>query len=59
MEEIVNGADGSELIEQARIRREKLKKLSEEGNNPYLKTKYSVTATSGKVKCDFSESEVK
>ena len=54
MEEIVNGADGSELIEQARIRREKLKKLSEEGNNPYLKTKYSVTARSGQVKGDFS-----
>ena len=47
------------LIEQARIRREKLAKLSEEGNNPYLKTKYAVTAHSLEVKGNFEDLEGK
>ena len=51
MEEI--NVDGSELIEQARIRREKLKKLTDEGNNPYAKTKYDVTAHAKQVKDEF------
>ena len=50
---------GAELIEQARIRREKLKKLTDEGNNPYEKTKYEVTARSLDVKGDFSAWEGK
>ena len=54
MEENINGAEGSELIEQARIRREKLSKLTQEGNNPYQKTKFAVTARSEQVKGDFS-----
>ena len=58
MEEI-NVDPGAELIEQARIRREKLKKLTDEGNNPYEKTKYEVTARSTDVKGDFSAWEGK
>ena len=50
---------GAELIEQARIRREKLKKLTDEGNNPYEKTGYEVTARSLDVKGDFSAWEGK
>ncbi len=46
-----------ELIEQARIRREKLQKLVGEGNNPYEKTKYEVTARSKEIKADFSRWE--
>ena len=59
MEENINGAEGSELIEQARIRREKLSKLTLEGNNPYQKTKFAVTARSEQVKGDFSAWEGK
>ena len=59
MDENTLGAEGSELIEQARIRREKLKKLREEGNDPYRKTKFAVTARSGQVKGDFSAWEGK
>ena len=59
MEENINGAEGSELIEQARIRREKLSKLTQEGNNPYQKTKFAVTARSEQVKGDFSAWEGK
>ena len=58
MEE-TNVDPGAELIEQARIRREKLKKLTDEGNNPYEKTKYEVTARSLDVKGDFSAWEGK
>ena len=59
MEENINGAEGSELIEQARIRREKLSKLTLDGNNPYQKTKFAVTARSEQVKGDFSAWEGK
>ena len=58
MEE-TNVDPGAELIEQARIRREKLKKLTDEGNNPYEKTRYEVTARSLDVKGDFSAWEGK
>lgn len=47
------------LAEQARIRREKLAKLVSEGNNPYEKTKYAVTANSASVKEHFEEWEGK
>lgn len=33
-----------ELAEQARIRREKLQKLAQEGNDPFVKVKYNITA---------------
>ena len=43
-------AEAEELAEQARIRREKLAKLAAEGNDPYRKTKYDVTARSDEIK---------
>ncbi len=49
----------AQLIEQAQIRREKLAKLTSEGNNPYEKTKYSVTESSLSVKEKFEELEGK
>lgn len=55
-EEIV---EREELAEQARIRREKLKKLTDEGKDPYLKTKYSVTAHSEEVRGNFEAFEGK
>lgn len=48
-----------QLIEQARIRREKLAKLTEEGNNPYEKTKYAVTSSSAAVRENFDVLEGK
>ena len=54
-EEIVGGEE--DLAEQARIRREKLKKMTEEGQNPYLTTKYTVTAHSKQVKDNFAAFE--
>lgn len=59
MEDNIFGAEGSELIEQARIRREKLKKLRDEGQDPYRKTQFPVTARSAQVKGDFSAWEGK
>lgn len=44
-----------ELAEQARIRREKLQKLTEEGANPFVKVKYEVTADSASVKDNFEK----
>ncbi len=41
------------FFEQARIRREKLAKLISEGNNPYEKTKYEVTANSSRIKDNY------
>lgn len=41
------------LAEQARIRREKLAKLSEEGKNPFVKVKCETTAQSEQIKADF------
>ncbi len=52
-------AEAREVSEQARIRREKLNKLAAEGNDPYRKTKFSVTARSGEVKGNFSAWEGK
>ncbi len=48
-----------ELKEQARIRREKLAKLTAEGNNPYEKTQYAVTENSASVKENFPDLEGK
>ena len=60
MEEILNGAPTEEeLAEQARIRREKLQKLIEEGNNPFVKVNYAVTCGSAEVKDKFAEYEGK
>ena len=49
----------AQLIEQAQIRREKLAKLTAEGNNPYEKTKYTVTESSLSVKEKFETLEGK
>lgn len=51
--------EAENLAEQARIRREKLQKLTDEGNNPYVKVKYEVTARSGYIKSHFEELEGK
>lgn len=60
MEENMNPeAAEREVSEQARIRREKLSKLAAEGNDPYRKTKFPVTARSGEVKGDFAAWEGK
>ena len=57
MEENLNPAE--ELAEQARIRREKLAKITAEGQNPYLKTKYDLTAHSAQIKENFEDWEGK
>ena len=55
-----NGATEEEqLIEQARIRREKLAKLVAEGKNPYEQVKYPVAADSQSEKANFESSEGK
>ena len=41
---LTQAQEEEQLAEQARIRREKLAKLIGEGNNPYEKTRYEVTA---------------
>lgn len=59
-EKILTAAEEEELLaEQALIRREKLKKMCEEGNNPYRKTSFSVTAKSAAILGDFSAYEGK
>lgn len=49
----------AELAEQARIRREKLEKLSGEGNNPYEKVSYKVDFNSKEIKDSFESLEGK
>ena len=55
----INNAVNEEeqLIEQARIRREKLAKLTAEGKNPYEIVKYDVTASSEEIKQNFEKYE--
>ena len=48
-----------ELIEQARIRREKLQRLVSEGKNPYEQVKYDVDVDSASIKADFENYEGK
>lgn len=47
------------FAEQEKIRRDKLSKLISEGNNPYEKVKYDVTASSDVIKSDFAAFENK
>ncbi|MGN1061652.1 MAG: lysine--tRNA ligase, partial [Candidatus Scatosoma sp.] len=56
-----DGAEQTEeaLIEQARIRREKLAKLQSEGNNPYEQVKFPVDADSAQIKANFEAYEGK
>ncbi len=59
-ENITNPAQEEEqLIEQARIRREKLAKLVSEGKNPYEQVKYPVDNDSKNIKDNFEEFEGK
>ena len=48
-----------QLIEQARIRREKLAKLIGEGKNPYEQVKYPVDSDSQQIKDNFEAFEGK
>ncbi|MDE6598360.1 MAG: lysine--tRNA ligase [Clostridia bacterium] len=59
MDENTTPLTEEELAEQSRIRREKLQKLTEEGNNPFVKVKYDVTAHSNGIKADFEKLEGK
>lgn len=52
-------AEEEQLIEQAKIRRDKLQKLQSEGKNPYGHTKYEVTADSEALKANFEAYEGK
>ena len=52
-------AEEEQLIEQAKIRRDKLQKLQSEGKNPYGHTKYEVTADSETLKGNFEAYEGK
>ena len=47
------------LVDQVRIRREKLTQLREEGKDPFAQTSYEVTATSKEIKEQFDELEGK
>ena len=51
--------EAENLAEQARIRREKLQKLVAEGNNPFVKVNYEVTANSAYIIEHFAELEGK
>ncbi len=55
----VEASEEEQLIEQARIRREKLAKLVSEGKNPYEQVKYPVDADSESVKNNFEAYEGK
>lgn len=55
----VEASEEEQLIEQARIRREKLAKLVSEGKNPYEQVKYPVDADSETIKNNFEAYEGK
>ncbi len=58
-EEIRNNQPEVDLGEQQRIRQEKLKALQEEGNDPFVITKYDQTHHSADIKADFDALEGK
>ena len=47
------------LSEQEQVRRAKLQKLVDEGNDPYVKTRFDVNAFSANIKADFENYEGK
>ncbi len=55
----VEAKEEEQLIEQARVRREKLQKLVSEGKNPYEQVKYDVDADSATIKANFEQYEGK
>ena len=60
MDDILNGGPSEEeLAEQARIRREKLQKLTDEGKNPFVKVRFDATENSASVKANFEKLEGK
>ena len=58
-EEIRNNQPEVDLGEQQRIRQEKLKMLQEEGNDPFVITKYDQSHHSADIKADFDSLEGK
>ena len=58
-EEIRNNQPEVDLGEQQRIRQEKLKALQEEGNDPFVITKYDQSHHSADIKADFEALEGK
>lgn len=56
---LTEAEEAERLAEQAVIRREKLQKLVDEGNNPFVKVKYDVTHNSTQIKEGFEELEGK
>lgn len=56
---LTEAEEAERLAEQAQIRREKLNKLTAEGNNPFVKTSYVQTHSSAAVKENFAELEGK
>ena len=56
---LTEAEEAERLAEQAVIRREKLQKLAEEGNNPFVKVKYPVSHNSSQIKEGFDELEGK
>ncbi len=59
MEERNPANEAEDIIEQAKIRREKLAKLVGEGNDPFTKTSYPVTALGADIKGKFENYEGK
>ena len=56
---LTEAEEAERLAEQAVIRREKLQKLCDEGNNPFVKVKYPVSHNSTQIKDSFEELEGK
>jgi len=54
---LTEAEEQQQLAEQEKIRRDKLAKLQSEGNNPYEKVRYGVTASSSAVKAEFEKYE--
>ena len=54
----VEATEEEQLIEQAKIRREKLAKLVSEGKNPYEQVKYPVDAHSEEIKENYEAFEI-
>ena len=47
------------LSEQEQVRRAKLQKLVDEGNDPYVKTRFDVNAFSTNIKANFEDIDVR
>ena len=47
------------MVDQVRIRREKLAQLQQEGQNPFAQTKFEFTSNSAEIKKNFEQMEGK